>query len=83
MRRIEAGRTPLGPDGCYCRLPDDGILDDIVRIGVPEEALVRICCWAQVCRVRVDHSTTVSDDVWRQLCARRGYLMGRQNPRGF
>ena len=25
----------------------------------------------------------VDSEVWRDLCAKRGYLFGRQNPRGF
>jgi hypothetical protein len=59
---------------CYCDLPVSQIRADFERGTVPDEALTRGCCWAQVCRVRGWHPDAISDDDWRELCSRRGYL---------
>lgn len=33
---------------CYCDNPDVTILDDLKRQTVPDEALVRSCCWSRI-----------------------------------
>jgi hypothetical protein len=68
---------------CYCAVSRQVILKDIESSSVPDEALVRSCCWETVCRVRAWNLEAVDSEVWRDLCAKRGYLFGRQNPRGF
>lgn len=68
---------------CYCDEPDAVILEDIQRAGVPEEALVNACCWARVCQVRGRNFWSVDPETWREICRTRGYLLARQNPRGF
>jgi hypothetical protein len=68
---------------CYCDSPEDQILLDIGRGSVPEDALVRACCWREICRTRGRNFDRVDADVWRQVCAKRGFLYARQNPRGF
>ena len=68
---------------CYCALPEDSILDDLLRGSIPEDALVRTCCWKQVCRVRGHNYNSVDPETWREICQFRGYILGRENPRGF
>jgi hypothetical protein len=68
---------------CYCETLEREIFEDIARMSVPEEALVRSCCWSQICRVRQQHEGHIDPEVWRELCTKRGYLQQRQNPRGF
>ena len=62
---------------------EEEILADLVRCSLPSEALTRNCCWTQVCRVRALNHTKIDADTWREVCHVRGYLQGRQNPRGF
>jgi hypothetical protein len=68
---------------CYCAVSPQVILKDIESASVPDEALVQECCWATICRVRGWHLEAVDSEVWRDLCTKRGYLLQRQNPRGF
>ncbi len=68
---------------CYCDTNASEVLDDIVRETVPDEALVNGCCWRHICRVRGGNFNQIDPEVWSDLCRRRGYLFGRQNPRGF
>ena len=68
---------------CYCDSSDEEILNDLLREYVPEEALVRSCCWRRVCQVRGRNFNLVSPDTWRIICVERGFLLYRQNPRGF
>jgi hypothetical protein len=67
----------------YCNQSDDVILDDIIRGGVPDEALVSGCCWRRICQVRGRNFNSISADTWGEICRKRGYVFGRQNPRGF
>ncbi|MGH3703465.1 MAG: hypothetical protein ACRDT9_02445 [Agromyces sp.] len=39
--------------------------------------------WQAICRVRARNMNRVDELAWQRLCARRGYLQQRQNPRGF
>ncbi len=76
---------------CYCDNSDEAILRDIQGQAVPDDALVRDCCWSRISQVRGrtfmgSESTPVWDpegDIWKELCRKRGYLYARQNPRGF
>jgi hypothetical protein len=69
--------------GCYCDLPSDAILEDLKNANIPEEALVNSCCWRRICSVRGSNLWAIPEDIWREICERRGYLYFRQNPRGF
>jgi hypothetical protein len=76
---------------CYCDGDDEVILGDIRRQGVPDDALLRTCCWSRISQVRGrtfsgGESTPPWDpdgEIWKELCRKRGYLQSRQNPRGF
>ena len=76
---------------CYCDSPSDAILKDLKAETIPDEALVRTCCWKSISKVRGStfsgsENTPAWDpqgDIWRELCRKRGYLHARQNPRGF
>ncbi len=37
---------------CYCDNNDDTILNDLKFQVVPDEALVRNCCWTRISQVR-------------------------------
>lgn len=76
---------------CYCDNGDEVILANLKHQGVPDEALLRNCCWKRNSQVRgrsfSGGESTPSWDpdgqIWKELCRKRGYLHGRQNPRGF
>lgn len=68
---------------CYCDLPDAVILDDIVRGSIPDHAYANSCCWRRICQVRGRYYSQVDREVWVDICRTRGYVLARQNPRGF
>lgn len=59
------------------------LLADLQRFSLPPEALTRNCCWSEICRIRALSRPSVDPDSWREICVTRGYLLARQNPRGF
>jgi len=59
------------------------LLADLQRCSLPAEALTRNCCWSEICRIRAMSQPPIDAESWREICARRGYLLARQNPRGF
>jgi hypothetical protein len=67
----------------YCHSSDAAILDDLKEGRVPEIGLVTSCCWKRICQVRGRNLKDVADDVWQDVCRERGYLLARENPRGF
>jgi len=86
-RPIRHGRPGSASDfvqgSCYCEQPEDNILQDLLRGSIPEDALVRTCCWKQVCRVRGRNYNSVDPETWKEICQSRGYILGRENHRGF
>jgi len=68
---------------CYCDLSYEEILQGLVEGAIPDEALVYSCCWKTICRVRGLYFNSVDPEIWREICARRGYIQNRENPRGF
>ena len=62
---------------------EEEILADLQRCSLPPEALTRNCCWSEICRLRGLNPHIVDEQSWREICATRGYLLARQNPRGF
>jgi len=69
--------------GCYCSVAESQILSDINVVAVPAEALVEDHCWKTICRVRGQNFKRVDAESWSELCTERGYLLRRQNSRGF
>lgn len=59
------------------------LLVDLHRCSLPPEALTRNCCWTEICRIRALTMPPIDAESWREICATRGYLLARQNPRGF
>lgn len=45
--------------------------------------LVSAQAWRRICQVRGRNFASVDEVAWQDLCARRGYLLSRRNPRGF
>lgn len=68
---------------CYCSTNADDTLKDLQNGSIPEDALVNSCCWRWICTVRGRFFPFVNAETWHELCQKRGYLFGRQNPRGF
>ena len=59
------------------------LLIDLQRCSLAPEALTRSCCWSEICRIRTLCHPAIDGDSWREICVTRGYLLARQNPRGF
>ncbi len=59
------------------------LLRDLHRCSLAPEALTRNCCWSEICRIRAFSHPAIGADSWREICVTRGYLLARQNPRGF
>ncbi len=57
--------------------------EDINALRVPDECLVDLNMWRAVCRVRGLKPNAVAPTAWVEICRRRGYLLYRQNLRGF
>ncbi len=72
-----------GTDVCYCNRTEDKVLEDLRRGVIPDDALVRSCCGRWVCRVRGRHFNEVDPETWREIGTKRGYVLSRENPRGF
>ncbi len=68
---------------CYCQTHEDEILDDMIEDCVPDDALVRSCCWKRICQVRGLNYHAIDPETWTELCRRRGYLLVQEGPRGF
>ncbi len=74
--------VPGGPR-CDHFLSDDDILSDLRNCSFTPDALTRTCCWTQICRIRGANPHVIASDSWTGICRIRGYLLARQNPRGF
>jgi hypothetical protein len=59
------------------------LLADLQRCSLPPEALTRNCCWTEICRIRALSHPPIDFESWREICVTRGYLLARENPRGF
>lgn len=59
------------------------LLADLQRSSLPAEALTRNCCWTEICRLRSRCRPPIDYEEWQEICTTRGYLLRRQNPRGF
>jgi hypothetical protein len=59
---------------CYCEKAEKEILADLQKAAVPDEALLRECCWKKVRQVRGKRFQEISDLMWTKLCDRRVQL---------
>ena len=50
---------------------------------MPSDMLVSREGWRRICQVRGKNFGRVNEAAWQHLCAERGYLQQRSNPRGF
>lgn len=62
---------------------DRQMVDAINSESIASEDLVSREGWKRICQVRGRNFAAVDEEAWQALCARRGYLMRRQNARGF
>lgn len=67
---------------CYCDKPEQEILGDLKRGSVPDEALLRSCCWRKIRQVRGNRFHEIDDGTWNTLCDKRVQLNARRNPAG-
>lgn len=74
---VRKGRTRCG------HFSQEELLADLQRCSLPPEALTRKCCWSEICRIRALSQPPIDAEAWREICVTRGYLLARQNPRGF
>lgn len=75
-------RTGHGRDRCQ-HYSDEEIIPDLLGCSLSYDVLTSSCCWREICRLRALHRDAVDDERWREICRIRGYLLARQNPRGF
>lgn len=71
---------PKGKPLCYCDSGGKTILTDLVEGSIPDEALVRNCCWSEICRINGRNYDAANDEEWAELCRKRTYLLMRQDP---
>jgi hypothetical protein len=64
----------MDPGGCYCARPEISILKDLIDDTLPDEALLSLCCWKEISRVRGLNRSAKSYVDWTGLCRRRGNL---------
>ncbi|MGH7255848.1 MAG: hypothetical protein ACREI3_08735 [Nitrospirales bacterium] len=65
---------------CYCEKPEQELFKDLKQASVPDDALLRACCWRRLCQIRGNWLHEVSDGAWGGLCDRRAQL-AKQQPR--
>ena len=76
--------TAAGEERLRCgHFTQEELLEDLQRCSLAPEALTRNCCWSEICRIRAFSHPAIEADSWREICVTRGYLLARQNPRGF
>ena len=78
----QAETAPEGRIRCG-HFSQEELLSDLQRFSLPPEALTRSCCWSEICRLRALSLAPIDAESWNELCVTRGYLLARQNPRGF
>ena len=57
------------------RIINDESFDDLDLVGTRT--------WKKICQIRGRNFSRVDPEAWRSLCARRGYVLHRRNPRGY
>ena len=65
------------------RATDSAIVRAINSESIDSESLITREGWRRICQVRGRNFQAVDEEAWQDLCARRGYLLSRRNPRGF
>lgn len=56
---------------CYCDKPETEIGKDVKDGKVPDEMLLRDCCWRKICKVRGMWFQEIGDLAWARLCDKR------------
>lgn len=77
LDRVHEGRIRCG------HFAQEELITDLQRSSLPSEALTRNCCWSEICRICALSQPPIDAESWREICVTRGYLLARQNPRGF
>jgi len=81
--KVRKPEKAKGQPPCYCDASPQTILRDLLGGTIPDEALVRDCCWTEICRVWGGNSDAADIEQWRELCKRRGHLLARQDRWGI
>jgi hypothetical protein len=64
-------------------MDDDQVVRAINDELIDDEYLISRSGWSRICRARGRNLRLVDEQAWQSLCARRGYVLYRKNPRGF
>lgn len=64
-------------------MSDREIVRAINSGGIDAADLVSSEGWRRICQALGRNFSSVDEVAWQDLCARRGYLLSRRNPRGF
>ena len=84
VRAVPSGRdSRRNRPSCDHFSSDEEVLADVQRASFRPGSLTWRCCWKAICRVRALTPQAIDEETWREICKIRGYLHGRQNPRGF
>ena len=65
------------------QMDDEDIVEAINSESIADADLVSRTGWRTICKVRGRHFNGIDQEAWQSLCARRGYVLYRRNPRGF
>lgn len=68
---------------CSQMATDKEVVKAVNSCSIPSEDLVSRDAWLRFCKARGAHLAAVDEEARQALCARRGYLLYRSNPRGF
>jgi hypothetical protein len=64
-------------------MEEDEIVDAINDESIDDSDLVSAEGWRTICQVRGRNFSQIDEVAWQSLCARRGYVLYRRNPRGY
>lgn len=66
---------------CYCGKMEKEIRHDIEYGEIPDEALIRECCWKTICEVRGRWCDLKAiAEIWKEVTRKRAYLRAGQDP---
>jgi len=59
---------------CYCEKSWLEIAKDLDEGVIPDEALIKKCCWKRICQINAKKVKNLCRSDWSALCKRRGHL---------
>lgn len=72
-------KSSSGDTRCeFCYAPNNIILEEIQKNKLPDDVLIRNCCWKKICASR-SWGKTVDPEIWSDICKRRRHLLLIEN----